>query len=177
MRSKLRAACGPARALRCRHEHSGTYRPEVLSKRLCRTRVAARARPIHVVRLSYDRGDHEVITQEHLDCAGSMMGVEASRSQTQLSRPIFRRSSPPLHRRYGNFTATKMGAGHPMPPKTKRFLAWQAKRTPGWMTVVERWPMNRGTDPHTAAVEPPSHGFENARSSAPMCLEDPNTGE
>jgi len=42
------------------------------------------------------------------------------------------------------FAATRIGGGHPIPPQITRFLAWQAARTPGWMEVVERWPMNRG---------------------------------
>jgi hypothetical protein len=75
------------------------------------------------------------------------------------------------------FTATKIGGGHPIPPEITRFLAWQAARTPGWMTVVERW-ANEPWDPHAEAVEPPPLGFDKMRDRVrPMCLEDSNTGE
>lgn len=75
------------------------------------------------------------------------------------------------------FTATKIGGGHPIPPEITRFLAWQAARTPGWMTIVERW-ANEPWDPHSEVVEPPPHGFDKMRDRLrPMCLEDPNTGD
>jgi hypothetical protein len=62
-----------------------------------------------------------------------------------------------------------------IPPEVWRFLAWQAARTPGWMSVVQAW-ANEPLD--SAVVEAPPPGFEKiGNRMRPLLVEDPSSGE
>jgi Protein of unknown function (DUF4238) len=65
-----------------------------------------------------------------------------------------------------------------LPAEIARFLAWQAARTPGWISLVQEWANEPIRATRVALVEPLPSGIEKIKESTrPVTLMNPNTGD